>query len=77
MNRLAGKDLEGSGYGLIEILFRNLPEGTEENNEELVRTVGVQPRFEQSASSLQRSPYKSLFDYSMEFISYSHTVEKV
>jgi hypothetical protein len=31
MNDKNGKDLEGSGLGLIEILFRNLLGGTEEN----------------------------------------------
>jgi hypothetical protein len=32
--------LEGSGHGLIEVLFRNLPGGTEENHENL-RIAGV------------------------------------
>jgi hypothetical protein len=30
---LVGKALEGSGHGLIEILFQNLPGGTEGNHE--------------------------------------------
>jgi hypothetical protein len=27
------KDFEGNGSGTIEMIFRNLPRGTEENNE--------------------------------------------
>jgi hypothetical protein len=27
-----GKDLEGIGRGQVEVLFRHLPEGTEENH---------------------------------------------
>jgi hypothetical protein len=30
-----GKNLYGSGRGLIEILSQNLPKGTEENHEKL------------------------------------------
>jgi hypothetical protein len=33
------KDLEGSGYGLIKVLFPNLPARTQENHEDpLVKT---------------------------------------
>jgi hypothetical protein len=31
---LVGKDLEGSGIGIIEVLSRNFPSGTEENHKE-------------------------------------------
>jgi hypothetical protein len=33
-DRKIGKDLEGSGTGLMEILSRDLPGRTEENHEE-------------------------------------------
>jgi hypothetical protein len=37
-----GKDLEGSGHGLIEVLSRNSPGVTEENHEKTpVRIAGV------------------------------------
>jgi hypothetical protein len=29
---MKGKDLEGSDCGLIEVIFQNLPGGTEENH---------------------------------------------
>jgi hypothetical protein len=34
-------DLEGSGRGLMELLSRNLPAGTEENHDKPVVLVGV------------------------------------
>jgi hypothetical protein len=51
-----GKDLEGSGSGLIEILSSNLP-GTEENYEKSQSRQPVsRPRFEPNTSP---SEYKS------------------
>jgi hypothetical protein len=39
---MSGKDLKGSGRGLIEVLFRNLLRGTEEYRENAsFRIVGV------------------------------------
>jgi hypothetical protein len=34
-------DLEGSRQGLTEVLSQNLPEGTEENHERLIRIANV------------------------------------
>jgi hypothetical protein len=48
-------DLEGSGRGLIEALFRYLTGGTEEDHETLQseRTVVPRPRFVRSSSLVQ------------------------
>jgi hypothetical protein len=45
-----GKDLDGKGGGLIEVLSRHLP--GEEYHEKPVRTADVRPRFQPSTTAI-------------------------
>jgi hypothetical protein len=61
---ITGKNLEGSGSGLIEVLLQHLPGGTEKNAKNIIRDstcVGVE--FEQDTSSIKSTalpPHQSI-----------------
>jgi hypothetical protein len=61
-------DLEGSIRGLIEVLYQNLPGGTEKTTENSVRIKGVRPKFEPSIYRIQVQSVTSRSDCSFESI---------